>query len=95
MVLSDSGYKDPTLNALVKCFELDRTALETTLATKPNSRYEKLIKELTQEQIKEFQDMAADTAAQHTAADTEAQHLHSHSRKAMDSLQASPWSDRP
>ena len=61
MVLSDSKYKDPTLNALVKCFELDRTSLETTLATKPNSRYEKLIKELTQEQIKEFQDMAADT----------------------------------
>ena len=61
MVLSESDYKDPTLNALVKCFELDRTSLETTLATKPNSRYEKLIKELTQEQIKEFQDMAADT----------------------------------
>lgn len=60
-VLSDSKYKDPTLSALVQCFGLNRSDLESILASKPNSQYEKLLKELTSDQIKEFQDMMADT----------------------------------
>lgn len=60
-VLSDSKYKDPTLNALVQCFGLNRSDLESILASKPNSQYEKLLKELTSDEIKEFQDMMADT----------------------------------
>ncbi len=60
-VLSDSKYKDPTLNALVQCFGLNRSDLESILASKPNSQYEKLLKELTSDKIKEFQDMMADT----------------------------------
>lgn len=59
-VLSDSKYKDPTLNALVQCFGLNRSDLESILASKPNSQYEKLLKELTSDEIKEFQDMMAD-----------------------------------
>lgn len=60
-VLSDSKYKDPTLNALVQCFGLNRSDLESILASKPNSQYEKLLKELTSDEIKEFQNMMADT----------------------------------
>ena len=60
-VLSDSKYKDPTLNALVQCFGLNRSDLESILASKPNSQYEKLLKELTSDEIKGFQDMMADT----------------------------------
>lgn len=60
-VLSDSKYKDPTLNALVQCFGLNRSDLESILASKSNSQYEKLLKELTSDEIKGFQDMMADT----------------------------------
>lgn len=60
-LLSDSKYKEPTINALLACFELNRSDLESILASKPNSQYEKLLKELTADQIKAFQDMEADT----------------------------------
>lgn len=61
LVLSDSSYKEPTLSALVQCFGLDRAQLETILATKSTSQYEKLLKELSAEKIAEFKALAEDT----------------------------------
>ena len=39
LVLSDEKYKEPTLNALVQCFGLNRQELEQTLAVKKDSQY--------------------------------------------------------
>jgi stage V sporulation protein D (sporulation-specific penicillin-binding protein) len=61
LVLSDSAYREPTVNALVQCFDLKREDLELILNTKPNSQYEKLLKELTSAQIAEFQALQQDT----------------------------------
>ena len=61
VVLSDKNYRVPTLDALVKCFNLDRAELENILATKSTSSYEVLLKQLTSDQISEFKDMVSDT----------------------------------
>lgn len=61
LVLSDEKYKEPTLNALVQCFDLKREDLENILATKSTSQYERLIKELTDDDIAGFQELKADT----------------------------------
>ncbi len=60
-LLSDEKYKEPTLNALVQCFDLKREDLENVLAAKSTSQYERLIKELTADDIAEFQELKADT----------------------------------
>lgn len=60
-LLSDEKYKEPTLNALVQCFDLSREDLENILDTKSTSQYERLIKELTADEIAEFQELKADT----------------------------------
>lgn len=60
-LLSDQKYKEPTLNALVQCFNLNREDLEKILATKSTSQYERLIKELSSDDIAEFQKLKADT----------------------------------
>ena len=44
LVLSDEKYRQPTLDALTSCFELDRAELENILATKPDSQYGKTCK---------------------------------------------------
>lgn len=61
MVLSDEKYKEPTLAALVQCFELQREDLESILQDKPSSQYEKLLKELSADDIAQFQDLQKDT----------------------------------
>lgn len=64
IVLSDERFKEPTLNALDKCFGslgITREKLENILATKPDSRYEQLYKTLTSDQVAEFKDMLSDT----------------------------------
>ncbi|MBO5459871.1 MAG: penicillin-binding protein 2 [Lachnospira sp.] len=61
LVLSDSDYKEPTINALVTCFGLERSNLEEILRTKPDSHYEKLLKELTSDEIAEFKALVQDT----------------------------------
>jgi stage V sporulation protein D (sporulation-specific penicillin-binding protein) len=60
-VLSEAEYREPTISALVQCFGLNRSDLESILSSKPNSQYERLLRELTSDEIKEFQEMAADT----------------------------------
>ena len=47
LVLSDEKYKEPTLNALVQCFGLNRQELEQTLAVKKDSQYGRLAMGLT------------------------------------------------
>ena len=42
LILSDEKYKEPTLTALTECFDLKRSDLESILATKSTSQYEKL-----------------------------------------------------
>lgn len=61
IILSDDEYKEPTLNALVKSFDLKLEDLETIIATKPNSHYEKLLKNLTSDQIEAFKALVEDT----------------------------------
>ena len=59
-MLSDEAYKEPTLSALVKCFDLDRGELETRVANNPDRRYQKLLKNLTSDEIEEFKTLADD-----------------------------------
>jgi len=60
VILSDDLYKEPTLNALILCFNLKIEDLENIIATKPNSHYEKLLKNLTGDQIAAFKELVAD-----------------------------------
>ncbi len=60
VLLSYEECKDTTLNALVQCFELDRAELENILSTKSTSQYEKLLKELTEDDIAEFKALKED-----------------------------------
>lgn len=61
LILSDAKYREPTINALVQCFGLERENLETILNTKKDSQYEKLLKELTSDEIAGFKALVADT----------------------------------
>lgn len=61
MILSEEKYKEPTFAALVQCFNLERENLESILQTKPSSQYEKLLKELSADDIAEFQALQKDT----------------------------------
>lgn len=64
VVLDKEDYKEPTIEALTKCFPaLTRGQLEEILATKAESHYEKLLKELTSDEIAEFQTMKNDTSS--------------------------------
>lgn len=60
LILTDDTYKTPTINALVEHFGLKASDLETTIATKPDSHYEKLLKNLTADQIASFKALLAD-----------------------------------
>ena len=47
-LLSDEEYKrTDNLVQLTRCFSLDRSELETIVAANPNSRYQKLLRNLT------------------------------------------------
>ena len=59
-LLSDEEYKEPTLSALTKCFNLDRNELESIVANNPTSRYQKLLRSLTPDDIEEFQNLTKD-----------------------------------
>lgn len=61
MLLSEDKYKQPTLSALYQYFSINSTDIETILKNKPNSQYEKIIKNLTANEIKEFREFLADT----------------------------------
>lgn len=59
-LLSDEEYKEPTLSALTRCFSLDRSELEAIVAANPNSRYQKLLRNLTMDEIEEFKNLMND-----------------------------------
>ena len=61
LVLSDEKYQEPTLAALTVCFDLNSSDLENILATKSGSQYEKLLKELTKDEISEMESRLEDT----------------------------------
>ncbi|MGN0408692.1 MAG: penicillin-binding transpeptidase domain-containing protein [Bacteroides sp.] len=61
LMLSDEKYKEPTLAALSECFGINRQDVETILKNKPKSQYEKMLKNLTSDQVKRFNEMLADT----------------------------------
>ncbi len=51
---------EPTLQALVSCFELDKAELQTILVEKKGSSYVPLLKELTKDEIAEFEALQED-----------------------------------
>ena len=59
-LLSGEEYKEPTLSALTRCFSLDRSELEAIVAANPNSRYQKLLRNLTMDEIEEFKNLTND-----------------------------------
>lgn len=62
LLLSDEKYKEPTLTALYECFGINRQDVENILKNKPGSQYEKMLKNLTTDQVKSFNDRSADKA---------------------------------
>ena len=61
LMLSDSNFKEPTISALVSCLGLDRAKIENILSTNPESHYQKVLKELTADQIASFKAILDDT----------------------------------
>ncbi len=62
VILAKAEYREPTLQALLTCFpQLTKAQLEEILETKPESHYEKLIKELTADEIEAFQALKNNT----------------------------------
>lgn len=53
-ILSEAKYKQPTMNALVQCFDVTAEELETILADKPNSQYKIVLKNLKAELVEKF-----------------------------------------
>jgi len=54
---------EPTLQALVRCFELDKSELQVILIEKKSSSYVPLLKQLTKEEISEFVALQEDKEA--------------------------------
>ena len=52
----EKDYLEPTLQALVECFEMDRSELDTIMSEKKNSHYVMLKKELTKDEVQSFED---------------------------------------
>lgn len=61
LMLSDGEYKEPTLSALCKYFNLNRSELEQTVSENSQSRYQKLLSNLTTDQIADFKNLMADS----------------------------------
>ena len=61
LMLSDVEYKEPTLSALCKYFNLNRSELEQKVSENSQSRYLKLLSNLTTDQIADFKNLMADS----------------------------------
>ena len=48
-----------TIDALVKCFDLDKDNIKKVINDNPTSQYQKLLKELTSDEIAEFNELKA------------------------------------
>ena len=54
---------EPTIQALVQCFELDEAELRTTLSEKKDSSYVILLKQLSKDEISAFRELQTDKTA--------------------------------
>lgn len=61
LMLSDGEYKEPTLSALCKYFNLNRSELEQKVSENSQSRYQKLLSNLTTDRIADFKNLMADS----------------------------------
>lgn len=61
LMLSDGEYKEPTLSALCKYFNLNRSELEQKVSENSQSRYQKLLSNLATDQIADFKNLMADS----------------------------------
>ena len=61
LMLSDVEYKEPTLSALCKYFNLNRSELEQKVSENSQSRNQKLLSNLTTDQIADFKNLMADS----------------------------------
>ena len=61
LMLSDGEYKEPRLSALCKYFNLNRSELEQKVSENSQSRYQKLLSNLTTDQIADFKNLMADS----------------------------------
>lgn len=61
LMLSDVEYKEPTLSALCKYFNLNRSELEQKVSENSQSMYQKLLSNLTTDQIADFKNLMADS----------------------------------
>lgn len=59
VMLANEGSTQPTVNALVECFGLDRATIMDYIEAKPNSQYYVLKKHLTYEEVQVFETMEA------------------------------------
>ncbi|MCD8363200.1 MAG: penicillin-binding protein 2 [Lachnospiraceae bacterium] len=55
---AEEDYVEPTLQALADCFGLDRSELDTIMEEKKDSHYVVLAKELSKDEVQEFEDLA-------------------------------------
>ena len=55
----DGKYLNNTIDALVKCFGLDKDNIKKIINDNPSSQYQKLLKELTSDEIAEFNELKA------------------------------------
>ncbi len=56
----DGKYLDSTIDALVKCFDLERKDIEKIISDNPDSQYQKILKELSSDEIAEFNELKSD-----------------------------------
>lgn len=61
IMLSDEKYKEPTMEALVKCLKIKAEDIENILKSKPESHYERMLKNLTSDQVAELKAILKDT----------------------------------
>ncbi len=61
IILSDDKFFNPTVEAVVNNFELDKNYIIELIKTRTNSSYEKVLKELTIDQVVNLQNILADT----------------------------------
>lgn len=61
IILSDDRYREPTIDALVECFGMKKADLDNVIDSNPENSYQKLLKNLTSDQIEAFNNKVADT----------------------------------
>ena len=58
-ILSEDRYKEPTIDAMVQCFGVDRAKVEEVLTERPNSQYYVIAKNVEEEAKKAYEELVA------------------------------------